>query len=104
LRQSLLGRIRALAVLCHDLLSMSIALWLPTPQCRLITPCRRLHKSAEDEYLLPGHKFPELFDSNEQQYTIHSLEDKLNNAILVLSVNPLFHHGLTWISSRSSSD
>jgi hypothetical protein len=58
---------------------------------------RRIGEIAEDKCLLPDHKFPEFFNSDDKQYTINSLDAKLDSAVQVLSASSLHHCGLTFI-------
>jgi hypothetical protein len=58
---------------------------------------RCLREISEDRNLLPDHKFPEFFNSEEKQHTIKSLEDKLDQVFSVVS--PPYHCGLTLFDS-----
>jgi hypothetical protein len=47
---------------------------------------RQLRLIAEDENLVPRHKFWEFFNSDDKKAAINALTQRLNNAIQVLEV------------------
>jgi hypothetical protein len=47
---------------------------------------RQLRLIAEDENLVPCHKFWEFFNSDDKKAAINALMQRLNNAIQVLEV------------------
>jgi hypothetical protein len=65
--------------------------------CMCLMFCRQLRLIAEDENLVPRHKFWEFFNSDDKKAAINALTQRLNNAIQVLEVNSWLS---TWMCVR----